>query len=378
MPNINYQCTWCGDESIASGVQTLCHCGKPLEVIFDWGNNPPKKSDINLENKTLWKYKDVLPPIDNDQIISLGEGWTPMGDSVDFKGVSVLFKDETVNPTGSFKDRGMAMAISHARKNGISEVCLPSAGNAGVSASAYCEAVGIKCHVFLPEIIPNTIIEATEEYGADLRLGGRIIAEAAGKMRDEMEEEWFDLSTLKEPFRVEGKKTMGYEIAEQLNWILPDVVVYPTGGGTGLVGMWKAFNEMIDLGWITSHETVGPRMVSVQSNGCAPVAKAFVEGRKDTEPWENSDTEALGLNVPSPLGGAWMLKTIRDSGGNALMVDEAQIMEATSEVNHLSGVEGSPEEGVSWLGFKKLVDTGWIKKGEKVVMPLTGSAKSYI
>jgi|TARA_Y100000310_G_C20669615_1_gene809492 threonine synthase len=377
MPNLTYQCTWCGDESVANGIQTLCHCGKPLEVVFDWGKNPPKKSGLNLENKTLWKYRDVLPPIDNDQIMTLGEGWTPMGDSVDFKGSSVFFKDETVNPTGSFKDRGMALAISHARKNGISEVCLPSAGNAGVSAAAYCQAAEIKCHVFLPEMIPNTIVEATEEYGADLRLGGRIIAQAAGKMREEMEEEWFDLSTLKEPFRVEGKKTMGYEIAEQLDWTLPDVVVYPTGGGTGLVGMWKAFNEMIDLGWVTPQETGGPRMVAVQSDGCAPVVKAFVEGKQDSEPWKDSHTEALGLNVPSPLGGGWMLKTIRDSGGNALMVDETQVMEATSEVNDLSGVKGSPEEGVSWLGFKKLVETGWIKEGEKVVMPLTGAAERY-
>ncbi|HIC73604.1 MAG TPA: pyridoxal-phosphate dependent enzyme, partial [Candidatus Marinimicrobia bacterium] len=236
MPKITYQCTWCGEESPLEGVQTACACGKPLEVVFDWENTPPKRSDLDSDNKTLWKYRDVLAPIDDDHIVTLGEGWTPTADGVDYDGVTIFFKDESVNPTGSFKDRGMSMAVSHARGNGISEVCLPSAGNAGVSASAYCQAAGIACHVFLPETIPTPFIDATEEYGADLRLGGRTIAQAASKMREEMKKEWFDLSTLKEPFRVEGKKTMGYEIAEQLDWRLPNVVVYPTGGGTGLIG----------------------------------------------------------------------------------------------------------------------------------------------
>jgi threonine synthase len=199
----------------------------------------------------------------------------------------------------------------------------PSAGNAGVSASAYCQAAGIACHVFLPETIPTPFIDAAEEYGADLRLGGRTIAQAASKMREEMTKEWFDLSTLKEPFRVEGKKTMGYEIAEQLDWRLPNVVVYPTGGGTGLIGMWKAFNEMIDLGWLDEKETDRPRMVVVQSDGCAPIVKAFAEGLLENDLWEKSHTGALGLNVPSPLGGAWMLKTLRALGHSdpALLYD---------------------------------------------------------
>jgi len=378
VPKITYQCTWCGEESPLEGVQTVCACGKPLEVVFDWENTPPKRSDLDFDNKTLWKYRDVLAPIDDDHIVTLGEGWTPTADGVDYDGVTIFFKDESVNPTGSFKDRGMSMAVSHARGNGISEVCLPSAGNAGVSASAYCQAAGIACHVFLPETIPTPFIDATEEYGADLRLGGRTIAQAASKMREEMTKEWFDLSTLKEPFRVEGKKTMGYEIAEQLDWRLPNVVVYPTGGGTGLIGMWKAFNEMIDLGWLDEKETDRPRMVVVQSDGCAPIVKAFAEGLLENDLWEKSHTGALGLNVPSPLGGAWMLKTLRDSGGTALMVDEAQIMEASHEVNELSGVDGSCEDGVSWLGFKTLVETGWIKEGEKVMIPITGAAERYV
>ena len=378
MPKITYQCTWCRDESSNNSVQTICNCGKPLELVFDWENRPPIKNDLDPDNKTLWKYRDVLAPIDDDYIITLGEGWTPTADGVDYNDVIIFFKDESVNPTGSFKDRGMSMAVSHARQNGVSEVCLPSAGNAGVSASAYCQEAEIKCHVFLPETIPPSFIDATKEYGADLRLGGRTIAHAASMMRDEMKKDWFDLSTLKEPFRVEGKKTMGYEIAEQLDWTLPDVVVYPTGGGTGLIGMWKAFNEMINLGWVAQKETGMPRMVVVQSDGCAPIVKAFAEGLQENDLWEESHTEALGLNVPSPLGGAWMLKTLRDSGGIALMVDEAQIIEASHEVNELSCVDGSCEDGVSWLGFKTLVKAGWIRKGEKVVIPITGAAERYI
>ena len=378
MPKITYQCTWCREKSLLEGVQTVCACGKPLEVVFDWENASPKKSDLDPDNRTLWKYRGVLAPIDDDHIVTLGEGWTPTTDGIDYNGVTIFLKDESVNPTGSFKDRGMSMAVSHARQNGISEVCLPSAGNAGVSAAAYCHEAGIKCHVFLPETIPSSFIDATKEYGADLRLGGRTIAQAASKMREEMKKAWFDLSTLKEPFRVEGKKTMGYEIAEQLDWTLPDVVVYPTGGGTGLIGMWKAFNEMINLGWVAEKETGMPRMVVVQSDGCAPIVKAFDEGLQENDLWEESHTEALGLNVPSPLGGAWMLKTLRDSGGIALMVDEARIMEASHEVNQLSGVDGSCEDGVSWLGFKTLVKAGWIRKGEKVVIPITGAAERYV
>lgn len=300
-----------------------------------------------------------------------------MTESLVHNGVNVSFKDESINPTGSFKDRGMAMAVSHAKKNDITELCLPSAGNAGVSAAVYCKTAGIKCHVFLPETIPAPFIEATEQSGADLRLGGKTIAEAAGRMREEMTKDWFDLSTLKEPFRVEGKKTLGYEIAEQLGWILPDVIVYPTGGGTGLIGMWKAFNEMTKLCWIEGASPL-PRMVVAQSDGCAPIVRAFTEGSPEHEPWENSSTYALGLNVPSPLGGAWILKTVRESGGIAVMVDEKQVMEATVEVNKLSGINGSCEDGVSWLTFKTLVETGWIKKGEKVVIPITGGDERYI
>ncbi len=373
----SYQCTWCGTKVSQDGVLTTCECGKPLKAVFDWGATTPDRNNIAGENNSLWRYRAVLPPIENDHIVSLHEGWTPMINGVIHSGVSVLFKDESVNPTGSFKDRGMTMAVSHAKRSGITELCLPSAGNAGVSAAIYCDTAGITCHVFLPETIPAPFVEVTEKSGADLRLGGRTIADAAAKMRESMGEGWFDLSTLKEPFRVEGKKTLGYEIAEQLDWSLPDAIVYPTGGGTGLVGMWKAFNEMSQLGWIDGPAAF-PRMVVAQSDGCAPIVKAFADGSPQHEPWVNSHTDALGLNVPAPLGGAWILKTVRESNGMAVMVDENKVMDATAEVNDLSGIDGSCEAGVSWLTFKTLVEAGWIKKGERVVIPITGGAERYV
>ena len=373
----SYQCTWCGKQAPKEEILTTCECGKPLTVVFDWGTTNPDRNNIPGEHNSLWRYREVLPPIHNDHIVSLDEGWTPIIDGMMYSGVSVFFKDESVNPTGSFKDRGMAMAVSHAKRNGIKELCLPSAGNAGVSAASYCAAAGIKCHVFLPETIPAPFIEGTEQSGADLRLGGRTIADAAAKMRESIRDGWFDLSTLKEPFRVEGKKTLGYEIAEQLDWRLPDIIVYPTGGGTGLIGMWKAFNEMSELAWIDAAATL-PRMVVAQSDGCAPIVKAFAQGSPQHEPWADSHTNALGLNVPTPLGGAWILKTIRESNGIAVMVDENKVMDATAEVNDLSGIQGSCEAGVSWLTFKTLVETGWIKKGERVVIPITGGAERYV
>lgn len=374
---INYQCTWCDRQTPQNGIKTTCICGKPLSVNFYWASPLPKPRTINTLDQTLWRYKNVLPPIQDNMVVTLGEGWTFMTDSINQNGVSLHFKDESVNPTGSFKDRGMSMAVSHAKQYSINEICLPSAGNAGVSAAAYCKAAGIKCHVFLPENIPTSFIAATQEFDANLRLAGTTISEAAGQMRKEMTTNWYDLSTMKEPFRVEGKKTLGYEIAEQLNWTLPNVIIYPTGGGTGLIGMWKAFKEMIKLNWLKKGCKL-PRMVVAQSSGCAPIVRSFEDGLLEYEPWNNSHTDALGLNVPTPFGGAWILKTVRESGGVAIMVDENLVMANTLEVNKLCAMNGSCEVGVSWLAFKELVDTGWIKKGEKVVIPITGSADRYI
>jgi len=292
----------------------------------------------------------------------------------DYQGVILYFKDETKNPTGSFKDRGMSMAISKARDYGIQNVCLPSAGNAGVAAAAYCKEAGIVCHVYLPETIPPAFIKEAEQYGATIKVAGKTIVEAAARMQKEKKKGWFDLSTLKEPFRIEGKKTLGYEIAEQMGWHFPDVIIYPTGGGTGLIGMWKAFNEMKAFGWVTDKL---PRMVVVQSTGCAPIVRAFVERADHPFPWKDSQTAALGLNVPNPIGGSWMLNVLQESRGTAVMVDEEQIKSAQEEVATLSGTDPSPEVAVAWLGFEKLLECGWIRSSEKVVVPVTGSGGRY-
>jgi len=268
----------------------------------------------------------------------------------------------------------MTTAVSKARDYGRQEVCLPSAGNAGVAAAAYCREAGITCHVYLPESIPSSFIRETEKYGATVRLAGETFAATGAIMQKEKKDYWFDLSTLKEPFRVEGKKTLGYEIAEQLTWFFPDVIVYPTGGGTGLIGMWKAFSEMRELGWVKGDL---PRMVVVQSTGCAPVVKAFVEKADFCLPWKESHTAALGLNAPNPIGGAWMLKVLWESCGTAIMVEEELIQAAQEEVALLSGTDPSPEVGIAWLGFQKLVECGWIKHGEKVIIPVTGSGERY-
>ncbi|MCH7733434.1 MAG: threonine synthase [Candidatus Marinimicrobia bacterium] len=369
-------CTSCKKPYEGQEIPTLCSCGQPLEIRLDLVKtaSATATATINQTDLSLWRYRSVLPPIKDEYITTLIEGWTALNRAEDYLGVSLYFKDETVNPTGSFKDRGMSLAISHLRSYGIRAVCLPSAGNAGVAAAAYCQEAGIECHVYLPETIPTPFVEATEKYGATVRLVGKTIADASNAMKKEKHETWFDLSTLKEPFRVEGKKTLGYEIAEQLEWCFPDVVVYPTGGGTGLMGMWKAFNEMKEMGWVEGNL---PRMVVVQSSGCAPIVNAFEKGLKKHQPWQKPETSALGLNVPNPIGGSWMLRVLQESTGIAVMVEEEEIPAAWKEVAVVSGTKPSPEAGVAWLGFKSLVDSGWIHPKEVVIIPITGSGERY-
>ena len=242
----------------------------------------------------------------------------------------------------------MSMSISILRQSGVKAICVPSSVNAGVAAAAYGHAGNIDAHVYLSKVIPFTFVRDTKKYGARIYFNGNTIADAATKMKQEMKETWFDLSTLKEPFRVEGKKTLGYELAEQLGWTLPDVIIYPTGGGTGLIGMWKAFKEMRFLGWIAGPL---PRMVAVQSDGCAPVVSAFKENAEKTEFWENSLTKALGLNVPGPIGGPWMLRVLYHSKGTALSVQERVIAQRTMDITRISGIETSEEGGAVWSAF---------------------------
>ena len=358
-----YVCTSCDSKfnKIKKPVW-LCRCGKPLSVRYSWEQNKDYFHVDTLE-ESLWRYEAVLPKV--GQRVSLGEGFTPLVPISE----NVYVKNETVNPTGSFKDRGMSLAITMAKEQKVETICLPSAGNAGVSAAAYCKNAKINCHVFLPETIPNEYVNETKRYTKNVILNGNTIADAGKEMIRQKEKDWFDISTLKEPFRVEGKKTLGYEIAEQLGWKFPDVVVYETGGGTGLIGMWKAFKELQSLGVVKDSL---PRMVAAQSSGCAPVVKAFQGLSKTTDFFKDSYTTALGLNVPGPLGGYWILDILYNSNGIALDVPEKNLTKLTEEFNQLTLINSGPEAGVVWGAYKTLKDIGWILRDESVVLFATG------
>lgn len=362
---MNYICTVCEKRDNAPPKPVwLCGCGKPLSVHYEWEGELLDIS-VNTADESMWRYGSVLPKEAVANKVSLGEGWTPLVPI----GKDVYIKNETINPTGSFKDRGIALAVAMAKAQGIETICLPSAGNAGISAAAYCQDADIDCHVFFPETIPEAFKKETERYKANIVLQGQTISDAARQMADSKKEDWFDISTLKEPFRVEGKKTLGYEIAEQMDWVLPDVIIYPTGGGTGLIGMWKAFQEMRNMGWILGSL---PRMVVAQSDGCAPVVAAFRAKEKSTEFWNSSQTIALGINVPGPLGGGWILDVLSQSKGIAITAKESNLEHVTEDFRQASGINASAEAGVVWSAYHSLKEASWIKHGEKVVLFATG------
>jgi threonine synthase len=337
----------------------------PLEVRYQHD----RETHVSVTSEeSLWRYHVLLPPVTPAERITKGEGWTPL-EKIPTATGPLYIKNETLNPTGSFKDRGMSLALTMAKVQGVHCVCLPSAGNAGIAAAAYAQKGGLECHVFLPESIPKEFLIQTKQYGAETYLYGNNIAEAAGKMKEIRQKDWFDLSTLKEPFRIEGKKTLGYEIVEQLGWKFPDVIVYPTGGGTGLIGMWKAFQELKSLGWVRGKP---PRMVAAQSEGCAPVVRAFKLKKDTTRQWKHNETVALGLNVPGPLGGSWILNTLQASGGMAVAVKENEIRNAIQHFNQIAHVHASEEAGVAWLAYQSLLDEQWISEQETVVLVATG------
>jgi threonine synthase len=327
----------------------------------------------------MWRYIEMMPVDSWEEIISFGEGGTPlvrMGHSEKaFEVDQVYVKDESVNPTGSFKARGLSAAITMARKLGVQKVAIPSAGNAGGALAAYATRGGLQSFVFVPEDTPDANILETEITATQLNLVKGVITDAGKIVAQNKEQEgWFDVSTLKEPYRIEGKKTMGYEIAEQLNWELPDVIFYPTGGGTGLIGMWKAFEEMEELGWIGSKR---PRMVCVQSSGCAPIVKAFHEGRSSAPLWENAVTFASGLRVPKAVGDFLMLDILKASKGEAVEVDDKETYEAILEFGRMEGMFLCPEGAACWAAFKELRKSGWILDSDRVVIFNTGAGSKY-
>jgi threonine synthase len=334
---------------------------------------------INNRPASLWKFREMLPVRDSQHIVTLGEGGTPvlkinrLGGHL---GLNQLYiKDEGQNPTGSFKALGLATAVSRAIELGVTEFVIPTAGNAGGALAAYAARAGVKAHVYMPNDAPLMNITEVQMLGADLQLVHGLIndagreAAAAGKTGG-----WFDVSTLKEPYRVEGKKIMGYELAAAFNWELPDVIIYPTGGGTGLIGMWKAFAEMEALGWIGSHR---PRMVAAQSEGCAPVVKAFHDGLDTAVPWENASTLAGGLRVPVVIGGEQMLTALRESDGTAVAVPDSQILQAQQMLAVQEGMFVCLEAAATIAALRQLVTDNWIKPDEKVLVFNTGSGLKY-
>jgi threonine synthase len=365
-------CFLCGKEYPADAVQGLCECGRPLRVNYELGPQNLRREELAGREPTLWRYREVLPDCDP---VTLGEGMTPMLHAPKL-GDRWYVKDEGVNPTASFKARGMSLAVSMARKFGLNKLAVPSAGNAGGALAAYAARAGIEAHIYMPKDTPNACVVECRMHGADVVLWDGLINDCAAEIgRRKDAEGWFDLSTLKEPYRIEGKKTMGYEIAEQMEWRLPNVIVYPTGGGTGLIGMWKAFGEMERMGWIGPER---PRMVSVQAEGCAVLAGPFERGERFAELVPNAHTVASGLRVPKAIGDFIMLDLIRESGGLAMNVSDGEMVAAAKEMASKVGVFASPEGGATLAAAKQLHRSGWIKPNEVVLLMNTGSGVKYI
>lgn len=359
-------CFACGRAHDPHVPQRVCTaCGMPLRVDYRLD-----RDTLSLENRpyNLWRYREVLPLASGE--VSLGEGWTPLVQVED----NVWIKDESRNPTGSFKARGLAMAVSVARALGAKALTAPSAGNAAGALSAYGARAGIPVVVAMPEDTPRGCIEECRVYGAHVELVPGTISDAGKWLRDHGPADAFDVSTLKEPYRVEGKKTMAYELYEQFGGQMPDVIVYPTGGGTGLVGMGKALDEMRALGWVS--ETT-PRFVSVQTAGCAPVVRAFDNGAEKTEAWVDADTRAWGLRVPAPIGGFICLRVIRETHGTAVAVSEGEIAPATRALSAQTGIDICPETGAAWSAFLSLRQSGWIAPSDRVVVFNTGTGLKY-
>jgi len=345
-------------------------CGMPLRVDYDLSSIRLKLADVAARPPTLWRYRELLPLEEGDEV-TLGEGFTPLLAVAE----NVWVKDEARNPTGSFKARGMALAVSMAKHLGAKKFSAPSAGNAAGALAAYGARAGLPVTVAMPDDTPKPFFDECALYGATIHRVQGTIADAGKFLREHGPKDAYDVSTLREPYRIEGKKTMAYELVEQLGGAVPDVVLYPTGGGTGLVGMWKAFAEMAALGWIPADKR--PRFVSVQAAGCAPVAKAFHEGAERTEAWANAQTRAYGLRVPSPLGGFICLRALRDTHGTAIAIEEAEMQRATLELAARSGIDVCPEGGAAWAALAQLRHSGFVRPSDRVIVFNTGTGLKY-
>ncbi len=378
------ECALCGLRHEAGVLQNLCiTCGKPLLVRYDLDEAAKTltKESLKTRDADLWRYREVLPVANPDNIVSLGEGWTPLFKTDRLAAslpihISLFIKDEGQNPTQSFKARGMTAAISMAKELGVRKLAVPSAGNAAGALAAYAAKAGMEAYIFMPSDTPRANIVECRQTGAHVTLVDGLITDCGKIIAERKEAEgWFDVSTLKEPYRVEGKKTMGYELAEQFDWMLPDVILYPTGGGTGLIGMWKAFDEMERMGWIGAKR---PRMVSVQSETCAPIVRAFEKGERFADEFENAATVASGLRVPKAIGDFLILDAIRASGGTAVSVTDAELVAAVGEIGAATGIFTAPEGAACLPALRKLIEQELVKENESVVIFNTGSGIKYL
>ena len=372
------ECTYCGLEHSADEPNRVCvECGKVLYARYDLEGAAQalKRDGLAGRPANMWRYFEVMPVRSEANVLTLGEGFTPIFEAERLAGKlgfeRLHIKDEGLNPTGSFKARGMSAAVSKAKELGVTKITMPSAGNAAGATAAYTARGGITAHVFMPRDAPEAAQKESLQFGANLTLVDGLISDA-GQLSRAMAEEHglFDISTLQEPYRAEGKKTMGYEIAEQMAWTLPDAIVYPTGGGTGIVGMWKAFAEMEAMGWIGQER---PKMFCVQAEGCAPIVRAFDEGTEFAEPWQGAETIAPGIRVPGAIGDYLILASLRESGGGALTVSDDEIREYMADVTALEGIFICPEGAATAAALPKLLARGDLAASDAVLLVNTGS-----
>ncbi|HZT28432.1 MAG TPA: threonine synthase [Bryobacteraceae bacterium] len=376
------ECSLCRKRHAAGQVHNLCDCGGPLLVRYDleqvgqgWS-----REQVPQGPHTMWRYAPVLPPERESSVVSLGEGMTPLVRAARLgqrlEADHLWIKDEGLNPTGSFKARGLSCAISMCVELGIRKVAIPSAGNAASAMAAYAAAAGLEAHIFMPRDVPQANFIECKAFGARVTLVDGLISDCAKIVNAGAKTEgWFDVTTLKEPYRIEGKKTMGYELAEQMGWELPDVIFYPTGGGVGIIGMWKAFHEMEALGWIGSRR---PKMIAVQVEGCQPVVRAYERGEERSQFWENAHTVASGLRVPKPLGDFLILEAVRASGGTAIAVSDEELLDAGIDLATGEGMFVAPEGAACVAALHKLRASGFLRRDEKIVIYNTGSGLKYL
>ncbi len=374
-------CKLCGREYNPGELRNVCDCGSPLLARYNLEavGRSWRKDQLGSEPPSMWRYHPVLPAA-LEEAVALGEGFTPllhlgrMGASLGLANLSV--KDEGQNPTASFKARGMSTAVTMARKLGASKLAAPSAGNAGGALAAYAAAAGVESHIFMPSDVPQSNYLECKASGANVTLVDGLISDCGRIVSERKQKEgWFEVSTLKEPYRVEGKKTMGYEVAEQFEWTLPDAILYPCGGGVGLIGMWKAFQELEELGWIGSKR---PKMIAVQAEGCAPIVRAFKAGTTSSEFWKDAHTVASGLRVPKALGDFLVLEAVRESGGAAVAVSDEDMMDAAVKLASLEGIFAAPEGGACFAALPGLIKSGVLQRADRIVVFNTGSGLKYL